>query len=66
MKKTNLETNIDLNLDMDTGIPDGKKEKLTLEDMEIMKSRGRSVTNKEESDAEVAAIANFRVMGYNQ
>lgn len=66
MKKTYQETNIELNLDMNTGISDTKKEKLTLEDMEIMKTRGRNVSNKEESDVEVAGIANFRIMGHNQ
>lgn len=64
MKKE--ETNIDLNLDMNIGTIEGEKGKPTLEDLEITKSRGRNILDKEANDSNVSGIANFRVMGNNQ
>lgn len=66
MKKKIVETNIDLNLDMNIGPIEGEKDKPTLEDLEIVKSRGRNMMDKEANDSIVSGIANFRVIGNNQ
>lgn len=66
MKKKNVETNIDLKLDMNIGTTEGEKDKPTLEDLEITKSRGRDMLDKETSDNTISGIANFRVIGNNQ
>ncbi len=66
MKKRNAQTNIDLNLNMNIGTTEGEKDKPTIEDIEITKSRGRNMLDKETSDNTISGIANFRVIGNNQ
>ena len=66
MKKKSVERNIDLNLDMNIGTTEGEKGKPTREDLEIGKSRGRNMLDKETSDNTISGIANYRVIGNNQ
>lgn len=66
MKKKSVETSIDLNLDMNVGTTEGEKGKPTHEDLEITKSRGRDILDKEVADNTISGIANYRVIGNNQ
>lgn len=66
MKKKSVETNIDLNLDVNVGTTEGEKGRPTQEDLEIIKSRGRNILDKETVDNTISGIANYRVMGNNQ